>query len=88
LAWTIDYSRTAWQQLKKLDRQAARRILDFVDTRLAPRDDPRDLGKALSGPLGTFWSYRLGDLRLICAIQDADQRILVLRLGKRDEVYR
>ncbi len=88
MVWTIEYSRTAWQQLKKLDRQTAKRILDFVDSRLATQENPRDLGKPLSGPLGAFWSYRIGDLRLVCDIQDTGQRILVLRLGKRSDIYR
>lgn len=87
MVWTIEYSRTAWQHLKTLDRQTAKRILDFVVLRLA-RDNPRDLGKPLSGPLGAFWSYRIGDLRLVCDIQETGQRLLVLRLGKRSEIYR
>jgi mRNA interferase RelE/StbE len=88
LAWIIDYSHTAKQQLRKMDRETARRLLGFVDERLADHDNPRDLGKALSGPLGTLWSYRVGDYRLICDIQDSTSRILVLRLGKRSEIYR
>ena len=71
-----------------MDRETARRLLGFVDERLADHDNPRDLGKALSGPLGTLWSYRVGDYRLICDIQDSTSRILVLRLGKRSEIYR
>ena len=88
MVWTIEYSRTAWQQLKKLDRQTAKRILDFVDMHLATRENPRELGKPLSGPLGALWSYRIGDLRLLCDIQDTSQRLLVLRLGKRSDIYR
>jgi len=88
LAWTIEYSHTAKEQLRKLDRQTARRILDYVDERLAFLDNPRDLGKALSGPLGALWRYRVGGYRLVCDIQDGTSRILVLRIGKRTEVYR
>jgi len=88
LAWTIEYSHTAKEQLRKLDRQTARRILDFMDERLANREHPRDLGKALSGPLGELWRYRVGDYRLVCDIQDRASRILVLRIAKRTEVYR
>jgi mRNA interferase RelE/StbE len=88
LAWTIEYSHTAKEQLRKLDRQAAKRILDYMEERLAFRDNPRDLGKVLSGPLGALWCYRVGDYRLICDIQDNATRILVLRIGKRTEVYR
>lgn len=31
MAWTVDYNHTALNQLRKLDKQSARRILDFLD---------------------------------------------------------
>jgi mRNA interferase RelE/StbE len=88
LAWTIDYAHTARTQLKKLDKPVARRILDFMDKRVAHQEDPRALGKPLSGPLGTLWRYRVGDYRVICEIQDGVVRILVVRIGHRGDVYR
>jgi len=88
LAWTIDYTDSAKQQLRKLDKQTARRIIDYMDERIAPLEDPRSTGKALSGPLGEFWRYRVGDCRVICHIQDEALRVLVVRIGKRSDVYR
>jgi mRNA interferase RelE/StbE len=89
LAWTISYTDTALKQLRKLDRQAARRILDFMDDRIAAAENPRDLGKALTGPtMGTFWRYRVGDYRIICDIRDGKLCVLVLAIGHRREVYR
>ena len=49
MAWTIDYTDTAKTQLRKLDKQSAKRILDFMDERVSIRDDPRTTGKALTG---------------------------------------
>jgi len=86
LVWTIDY--TAKSQLRKLDKQAARRILDFMDELVAGRDNPRNSGKALTGPLGGLWRYRAGDFRIICEIQDDALRVLVVQLGNRRDVYR
>ena len=88
MAWTIDYTQTALNQLRKLDKQSARRILDFLDERVAQRDDLRSTGKALTGPLGGLWRYRVGDFRVICEIQDGELRVLVVELGNRREVYR
>lgn len=88
MAWTIDFTVTAKTQLRKLDKQAAKRILDFMAERVAGRDDPRSTGKALKGPLGDLWRYRVGDFRVICDIQDGALRILVVQLGNRREVYR
>jgi mRNA interferase RelE/StbE len=88
LAWTIDYTDTAKAELRKLGRQMARRVLDFMDERIAGLENPRSTGKALTGPLGGLWRYRVGDCRVICDIQDGALRVLVVQLGNRREVYR
>lgn len=59
MAWTVDYPHTALNQLRKLDKQSARRILDFLSERVAQRDGPLSTGKALTGPLGGLWRYRV-----------------------------
>lgn len=89
MAWRIELTATATKQLGKLDPQEARRITAFLRERLATHEDPRSLGKALTGPtLGTFWRFRVGDYRLICDIADGALRILVLEVGNRRDVYR
>ena len=88
MAWTIDYTETAKGQLHKLDKQMARRIVDFMDERIAPAQNPRNTGKALTGPLGGLWRYRVGDCRVICDLQDVALRVLVLHIGHRREIYR
>lgn len=88
MAWTIEYAETARKQLRKLDKLAARRIADFMDERVAPSENPRAMGKALKGPLGDLWRYRVGDYRVLCDLQDNVLTVLVLRIGNRREVYR
>ena len=88
MVWTIEYADPAKQQLRKLDRQVARRVLDFMDERVVGLEDPRSTGKALTGPLGAFWRYRVGDCRVICDIQDGALRVLVVQVGHRREIYR
>lgn len=88
MAWAIDYADTAKGQLRKLDKPTARRIVDFMDERVAGLEDPRRIGKALTGPLGTLWRYRVGDCRVICEIQDGALRVLVVQVGNRREIYR
>ena len=88
MAWTIEYADTAKKQLRKLDRVAARRIVDFMDERVTVSENPRGLGKALKGPLGDLWRYRVGDYRVICDIEDGVLRVLVLQIGNRRDVYR
>ena len=88
MVWTIEYEEVARRQLRKLDRQAARRIVDFLDHRLAGLEDPRALGQALHGRLKAYWRYRVGDYRIICELQDGQLVVLVVGLGNRREVYR
>lgn len=87
MAWTIDYTDTAKGQLRKLDKQSARRIVDYMDERITGLDNPRSMGKALAGPLGGLWRYRVGDYRVICDIQDEVLRVLVVLVGNRGEIY-
>jgi mRNA interferase RelE/StbE len=89
LAWTIEFSKTAERDLRKLDKQAARRISRFLLDRIAALDDPRSVGEALHGSeLGEFWKYRVGDYRIIARIEDDVIRIMILEIGHRREIYR
>jgi len=89
LAWIIKYTESSSKQLKKLDKQTALRILDYMDERVAVLDDPRTLGKNLKGPkIGEYWRYRVGDIRVICNIVDGQMMVLVIEIGNRREVYR
>lgn len=89
LAWIVKYTDSARKQLKKLDRQIAIRILDFMDERVLVGSNPRAIGKSLTGPkLGSYWRYRVGDHRIICDIQDEQLCVLVIEIGDRKEIYR
>ncbi|MEA3507622.1 MAG: type II toxin-antitoxin system RelE/ParE family toxin [Synergistota bacterium] len=88
MAWIVEITTRAQRTLARLDKTGAKRIHAFVQKRLAGSENPRSLGKPLKGPLGEFWRYRVGDYRLICAIEDNRMVILVLRIAHRREVYR
>ena len=89
MAWTIKYTETSQRQLKKLDRSLALRVLDYMDERIATLEDPRNQGKNLVGPkMGSNWRYRVGDLRVICDLQDQVLLILVIEIGHRRKVDR
>ena len=74
--------------MDKLDPRVVRRILAFLDERLAQIEDPRIIGEALTGAkLGRFWKYRVEHYRLISSIEDSRLVILVVRIGNRRDVY-
>lgn len=87
MVWTINYSDRALKSLRKMDKQNARRIVDFMDLRIAVATDPRQSGKPLKGELGEFWRYRVGDYRILCEIRDDELVILAATIGHRREVY-
>ena len=88
MAWTVEFQRSAAKQLRALDRPIQQRILTYFRTRVLSADDPRQLGKALTGDKSGLWRYRVGDYRAICKLEDERLVVLVLELGHRREVYR
>ena len=89
MAWRVELDRAAVRDLGKLDRQAARRILAFLHGCVATLEDPRSIGEALKGSqFGEFWKYQVGDYRIIARIEDDALRVLVVRVARRDKVYR
>ena len=89
MAWKIELARGAESELRKMDRQAAKRILRFLHDRVAMLEDPRSIGEALKGSrFGEFWKYRVGDYHVISHIKDDALLLLVVKIGHRREVYR
>ncbi len=89
MAWKIRFVPAAERELDKLDKPVAQRILMFLTERLAPSDNPRSLGAPLTGSkLGDFWKYRIGNYRVIASIEDDIVTILVLKVDKRNDVYK
>lgn len=89
MAYKVELVEEMQRDLAKLDRQVARRILTFLNERVATLDDPRSLGEPLKGSrLGDLWKYRVGDWRVIAEIQDESVCVLILQIGHRREIYR
>ena len=89
MAFDIEFDPDAVKDLKKLDRPVQQRLVGFLKERVAPLNNPREIGEALAGAtLGNYWKYRVGDWRIICDIQDKRIVVRVLRVGNRKEIYR
>ena len=89
MAWTIEIDDKARKQLRKMGSQNAQRVISYLDTRVAPLDVPRTLGRALEGQqFNHLWRYKVGDYRIICDIQDQRLVVLVVEVGHRREIYR
>ncbi len=88
MAWTIEYTNTAKRKLNKLDKNIARSILEYIESKIAFLENPRMEGKALIGNLQGLWSYKYKTYRINCEIQDDALTILIVRIGHRKDVYK
>ena len=88
MAWRVEFIPAAQRELGKLDRQAARRIGDYLQEVVTSCSDPRQRGKGLTANRTGLWRYRVGDYRVICEIQDGLLVVLVVRVSHRSEAYR
>lgn len=87
MSYSVQYSKQAIKELKKLDRFTRQMIYSWIDKNLSDCEDPRQHGKALTANRKGQWRYRIGDYRLICDIQDDKLVILALTVGHRREIY-
>ena len=88
MAWSVEITDYAERQLRKLDAQVRRRILDWLNERIEGCKNPRHFGEALKGGRAGLWRYRVGDYRVICEILDGRLVVLALAVGHRREIYR
>jgi mRNA interferase RelE/StbE len=82
LAWRIEVTPAAAKELRKLDRQIARRISAYLQDLVASCGDPRQRGKGLTANWAGLWRYRV-----ICQLEDDRLLVLVVRIAHRSEAY-
>ncbi len=88
MKYRVDYTRKAEKQLSKLDAPVRKRINKWIRTNLDGCEDPTAYGKPLTASLKGYWSYRVGDYRIIADIQDDKILILIAEVGHRREIYK
>ncbi len=87
MVWTIKWDARALKTLKKMDKSIQKKILSFLNKRIAPLKNPRIFGKALSYNKYGLWRYRIEDFRILCKIEDEEVVVLVVHVRHRKEVY-
>jgi mRNA interferase RelE/StbE len=84
-SWRVDLAPAAQRQLRKLQPDATARLRGPI---LALARDPRPPG-AVSLAGSPFWRLRVGDLRIVYGIDEAERTIVILRVVRRSEsMYR
>jgi len=69
--------------LKKLDKTNQQRVINKLK---CLKENPK-LGVPLTANLAGLWKLRIGDYRAIYQILNQELTILILKIGKRDNVY-
>lgn len=88
MAWTIEFDERAQRDLARLDKAIQRDIGRYLSTRIAPAEDPRSFGHALTHDLSGLWRYRVRDYRIVCELHDQHLLVLVVAVGHRSVVYK
>ena len=88
MKYTVEYTKRAIKQLKKLDKQTSALLLGWIEKSLVDCDNPRQFGKGLTANRKGEWRYRIGDYRLVADIQDDKIVILILNIGHRRDIYK
>ena len=84
MSYALAFKSSAEKELRKLPDETIPRIIATIR---ALSDDPRPYGcLKLSG--SQSWRIRVGDYRIIYDIDDKSQKVDVLHIGHRREVYR
>ncbi|MBQ3434742.1 MAG: type II toxin-antitoxin system RelE/ParE family toxin [Selenomonadaceae bacterium] len=86
-SYKVKMSSAARKKLKKMDSTIQARIVNWLKENLEGCENPRRLGKSLSGEWQGHWRYRVGDYRIIAKIEDDKVIIFVVKIDKRGEVY-
>lgn len=84
--WTINFTKKSQKELQKLDRPIQTQIVAELD-RILLLNNPRGVGKSLTGELSGLWRYRVGDYRVIAELEDRIFTVIVVRIGHRKQIY-
>jgi mRNA interferase RelE/StbE len=86
LSYKVTWHEDALEDLKRLDKARAREIVQKVDEYLS--EDPLALGKPLKGIFRGMQRYSCGDYRIIYTIDRKEERLMVLTVERRKDVYK
>ena len=85
--YTVEFTKEALCQLKKLDRYTSMLVLAWIRKNLEGCTDPHQHGKVLTANRHEQWCYHIGDYRLLADIQDSKILILILNIGHHHDIF-
>ncbi len=88
MAWTIRLDPRAEQDLLRLDAPVQKKLLHYLEARVATSEDAKVLANHLTGPFGDLWRFRVGDYRMVATIDRGTISVLVLAAAHTKEIYK
>jgi mRNA interferase RelE/StbE len=85
MAYRIEFTNPADREFKKLDAVVKQRISDAV---VGLENNPRPPGCAALKGYKDIYRIRIGKFRVIYEVKDKVLLILVIRVAKREDVYK
>ena len=87
MTWTVIYHHGVEEDLQRVGKSMARRIIRAIDTKLTQA--PHDFGAPLSGNLADFRKLRVGNCRVVYQVLGTEVVVYVLAVGFRrnKEIY-
>jgi mRNA interferase RelE/StbE len=83
--YQVEFSRQADRQFRNLPPQIQQRLKSRIDSLAAT---PRPHGSEKLSGADQFYRIRVGDYRIVYAVEDNRLLVLVVKVGHRREVYR
>ncbi len=86
MAYNVIWHEGTLKDLKKLNRTSVKKIVAKVKNYLI--QDPVKLGTPLKGNLKGLYRYRIGEYRVIYVIDQAEKKIIILKVNHRRKIYK
>lgn len=84
--WELAVAASAERTLARLPEKAASAVVEFM---LGPLlETPKRVGHPLGRELEGLWSARRGSYRVVYELAEGEQKVRVLRIEHRADVYR
>ena len=85
----IEWHEGAVEDLRGLDATVRRRLREVLQEELPKHPDPRRKLEPYKGPLKGYWKLRVGDWRLVCALEGPadDTTLFIILVAHRSSSY-
>lgn len=85
MAYKVQFKKSAYKELKKLDKTSYKRIREAID-KLGQNPRPGSSTKLVGS--SSLWRLKVGAYRVIYDIQDKKLVVIIIKVGNRKDIYR